>query len=161
MAIERIRCPRCEQLSFRREGDTSPFQCQNDTCAQDAEARRLAEPATLTTAEIAADRWNRFGAAVLRDPRTDGWVYYVSFGDRIKIGTSRDVAARLRNLYHDELLAIEPGSTIVERERHQQFSGLRVEGQREWFHDSPALREHIARIRAEHGDPAAILAGAA
>lgn len=82
------------------------------------------------------------------DPRPV--VYYILWSDRIKIGFTTQLAERLRALYHDEVLAVEPGSRSLERRRHMQFADARVEGQREWFHDTPALRFHINTVRSEH-----------
>lgn len=77
-------------------------------------------------------------------------VYYIRWGDRIKIGFTKRLAERLKGLYHDEVLAVEPGSRDLERQRHTQFASVRVEGQREWFTDSAALRFHINTIRDKH-----------
>lgn len=82
-------------------------------------------------------------------------VYYIRFGGRIKIGTSINLLERLRDLYYDELLAIEPGSYDVEAKRHAYFRRTKVAGQNEWFHESPELILHINRLREEHGDPKA------
>lgn len=72
-------------------------------------------------------------------------VYYMRFGDRVKIGTTTNLALRLEVIQHDELLATEPGSFAVERERHRRFAALRVTG--EWFRYTGALAGHIASLR--------------
>jgi hypothetical protein len=68
-------------------------------------------------------------------------VYYIRFGDRVKIGTTNRLTQRLYAIPHDEVLATEPGSYALERERHTQFREDRVIG--EWFQMSPRLMEHI------------------
>lgn len=60
-------------------------------------------------------------------PKTSGThdpvVYYLRFGDRIKIGTTTNLRTRLISVPCDEVLAVEPGSYALERERHEQFAG--------------------------------------
>jgi len=80
-------------------------------------------------------------------------VYYIRFENRVKIGTSRDLPARLGALPHDEILAIEPGGHSMEHLRHLQFSHLRTNG--EWFLVDPELRRHIIGVRAKFGSPLA------
>lgn len=82
-----------------------------------------------------------------RDDR-ENVVYYLRFGDRIKIGTTKSLRVRLAHLPHDELLAVEPGGYDVESSRHRQFRAHRISG--EWFHAHDELTMHAARIREEH-----------
>lgn len=79
-------------------------------------------------------------------------VYYLGFGDRIKIGTTTDLNQRLQSIPHDELLAFERGSRALERRRHRQFAADLVPGQREWFHRSPDLDFHVADLARGIGD---------
>lgn len=79
-----------------------------------------------------------------RDPYEDSVVYYIENAGLIKIGTSYEVERR-RNTIGGKVLATEPGSYGLERERHRQFAGSRV-GRTEWFQPSPALRQHIAAL---------------
>jgi hypothetical protein len=74
-------------------------------------------------------------------PKAAPVVYYLRFGDRVKIGTTVNLPRRLTAIPHDELLATEPGSFAVEKERHLQFKGDHVKG--EWFHMSSAIMEHV------------------
>lgn len=71
-------------------------------------------------------------------------VYYVQFADRIKIGVTSDLVARLSALPHDALLAVEKGDHERERERHKQFAGDRISG--EWFVMSDDLMRHIEEL---------------
>jgi len=72
-------------------------------------------------------------------------VYYVRFGDRVKIGTTANLKGRLHSLPHDEVLATEPGSYPIERARHAAFADLRVTG--EWFRYEEPLVSHIAGLQ--------------
>jgi hypothetical protein len=82
-----------------------------------------------------------------------GWVYYVLIDGLIKIGFAKDVPARLRQYPPTaQLLAVEPGTLQVERRRHQQF-GLALTKGREWFADTPELRQWVAKVIAEYGAP--------
>jgi hypothetical protein len=72
-------------------------------------------------------------------------VYYIAFGDRIKIGTSVNLRKRLQELPFDKVLAIEPGGISVEHRRHEQFAHTRVRG--EWFEHSPQLLAHIESLQ--------------
>lgn len=87
-----------------------------------------------------------------RHPRTDV-VYYLAFGDRIKIGTTSNLPTRLRALPVDELLAIEPGNESRERQRHATFQQSLVPGQQEWFRRTDDLVTHISTVRAKFGPP--------
>jgi hypothetical protein len=72
-------------------------------------------------------------------------VYYILFGNRVKIGMSASLRSRLDSLPRGvKVLATEPGGRAVERERHDQFAGCRVGG--EWFRATPALLHHIATL---------------
>jgi hypothetical protein len=71
-------------------------------------------------------------------------VYYIRFGDRIKIGTTTWLPTRLRELPHDALLGVERGGQDVERKRHQQFAALHVSG--EWFRADDSLILHISTL---------------
>lgn len=75
-------------------------------------------------------------------------IYYIRFGNRVKIGTTKDLRTRLARLPYDELLAVEPGGYDVEASRHRQFQLHRVSG--DWFKPHADLVAHAARIRAQH-----------
>src|SRR3712207_998868 len=57
----------------------------------------------------------------LPPPRVDV-VYYLRYGDRVKIGTTGNPRQRLAAIWHDEVLAFERGDRRVERRRHAQFA---------------------------------------
>lgn len=79
-------------------------------------------------------------------------VYYLRFGDRIKIGTSSNPRSRLAQLRYDELLAFEPGNRAVEQRRHAQFAEYRYPGS-EWFRSHRELDAHIRVLAAGVDDP--------
>jgi hypothetical protein len=76
-------------------------------------------------------------------------VYYMRIGNRIKIGTSTNLADRLRAVNPEELMCVEAGGPGKERLRHEQFADLRTHG--EWFRHEGSLAEHIQSIRQETG----------
>lgn len=73
-------------------------------------------------------------------------VYYLRWRERIKIGTSQNPRQRLGRLWHEELLAFEPGGRATERARHERFATLRIGG--EWFRSAPELEDHIRSLGA-------------
>ncbi len=79
----------------------------------------------------------------------DGHVYYIAQGSHVKVGWTQDVDRRLGELQVGaperlELLATEPGTQELEKDRHRQFEPLRVSG--EWFRHEGALKEHLASL---------------
>lgn len=66
-----------------------------------------------------------------REPRTTptdtrtGHVYFVRFGDRIKIGYSISPQDRIKQHPHHEVLAIIPGTMADEKRCHAAFAHLR------------------------------------
>ena len=78
-----------------------------------------------------------------------GIVYYIRFGDMIKIGYSASIETRLSALPWDECLAFEPGSFQLENSRHKKFAQYRMGRGREWFSDCKPLRDHIEGLRKQ------------
>ena len=72
-------------------------------------------------------------------------VYYLRFGDRVKIGTTTNMDNRLRDVPHDEVLVMERGGHAMESLRHKQFASDRITG--EWFRMSDRLMRHIERLQ--------------
>jgi hypothetical protein len=89
-------------------------------------------------------------------PRVDV-VYYIRFGDRMKIGTTSNLRQRMARLWHEELVAIERGGRDRERARHTQFAARRL-GTSEWFELAPELLAHTAVLGAGVADPWALYA---
>lgn len=78
--------------------------------------------------------------------REDPKVYFLRFGDRVKIGYTGNLAQRLRALPHDELLGTIPGDESTEWDLHERFAHLRIKG--EWFRAEPELLEFIASAKS-------------
>ena len=78
------------------------------------------------------------------------WVYFIRWGDRIKIGTAVDVFARCRalSLPEDAVIAVVPGGRKEEHELHVRFAATRIP-KSEWFHESEELLQHIESIIGE------------
>lgn len=75
-----------------------------------------------------------------------GYVYYVEVGDRIKIGFTENVANRMRAYPPTStLLAVHPGTPIMEKEMHSKFRVHLAEG-REWFKPSDELTAHVEAV---------------
>ncbi len=82
-----------------------------------------------------------------------GFIYYLSIGERIKIGFATNVRKRMRAYPPGaKLLAVHPGTLDLEKVMHRQFAHALLEG-REWFSCDSALTEHIEAVRAQFGDP--------
>lgn len=76
---------------------------------------------------------------------TPGLVYFLRFGDRIKIGFTTNLAERLKAIPHDELLHTEAGTMREEKRCHAAFGHLRETG--EWFRAEPDLLAFIIDLR--------------
>lgn len=128
-------CPVCDLLGLHRDKVTGAVMCCHGECGYSADR---AEFDRLCQERIAA-------ASAVQEV-----VYYVRFGDRVKIGTTKDLKQRLVHIPHDEVMATEPGGIFVEQQRHKQFKHLRakVGTNREWFQLTAELAEHIAGIKA-------------
>lgn len=86
----------------------------------------------------------------LAPPRID-IVYYLRFGDRVKIGTTANPRQRFAAIPHEQVLAFERGDRRLEQRRHQEFAAERA-GTSEWFELTARLRSHTDTLAAG-GDP--------
>ena len=75
-----------------------------------------------------------------------GVVYFILLGDRIKIGYTTDLDARMRVIPHEEVLGTIPGTMRDERMYHAKFAKHRTTG--EWFKDCPDIRDYIRAHKA-------------
>jgi len=102
-----------------------------------------------------AQRTGRNMRTAPRD-RSEGYVYYIHYPaiGKVKIGYSRNPWARLSELRGRdsglELLAVEPGGVDLERQRHDEFSALRQEG--EIFTYSDPLVAFVVALRSRTTD---------
>lgn len=78
-----------------------------------------------------------------------GNLYFIRFGQRIKVGYSENPAARLRELPHEEVLGIVTGTRADEQAWHRLLADYHVTG--EWFEAEPEVLEAIARVLAAGG----------
>lgn len=114
-----------------------------------------ADPAVLERAiETGRRDWQReeHADAEWRSGRPDPVhvVYYVRIGQLVKIGTTGQLATRLKAFPPDAVvLATEPGARELEHERHRQFHGTCATEQGEYFYPSAALIEHINSLREQ------------
>lgn len=89
-----------------------------------------------------------------------GVVYYMRFGDRVKIGYTTKLRVRATQVPNDEVVAAEPGTILDERMRHAEFRRELIPGQKEWFQLTPRLSFHMANVRDRYGDPFKVKKGA-
>jgi hypothetical protein len=97
-------------------------------------------------------------------------IYFARFGDRLKIGMSRNIGQRLYGIRssigadvdllaweepgHEDEVRYEQTLRWRERELHRQFADLRVCG--EWFHFTGALVDHVRDVRKKLIDRLAV-----
>lgn len=62
-------------------------------------------------------------------------VYFLTVGDRVKIGTSKCLRSRISSLSMRlaQVAVIVPGGVDVEHEFHERFADYRIWPEREWF----------------------------
>jgi hypothetical protein len=87
----------------------------------------------------------------LPPPRVDV-VYYLRNGDRMKIGTTGNPRQRFAAIWHEEVVAFERGTRVLEQQRHQQFAADRFTGS-EWFRLTKPLQRHVESLRQGVEDP--------
>lgn len=135
-------CPACTHTALARDEVTGDVRCIWEACEFTATASDFCDLCDERVREMAAEC---------------EMVYYIRFGDRVKIGTTKNLRQRLTVIPHDEVMATEPGGPHVERQRHKQFAHLRVHkgAHREWFTLKPELADHIAAVRAREDVAAA------
>ena len=121
--------------------------------AEHATRRQAGRPATTAPAWQLANEPDIDMAAVLTTclqragdapNKSEPVVYYITFAELIKIGTSSHLWGRMSSLPCDALLATEPGSFALERQRHKEFAEYLSSG--EWFRPGARLLGHIAMI---------------
>ena len=85
-------------------------------------------------------------------PSVLGWTYFISDGERIKIGFSERPRRRILGIGSTlgkdlKTLAVVPTSIAGEFETHQRFAHLKIRG--EWFRPEPDLLQFIELVKAE------------
>jgi hypothetical protein len=104
-----------------------------------------------TAIERAAVQQQEIRARREEQEKRDCWVYYVRCGSLIKIGMTTNLRSRFASIRPNEVLATEPGGSILEAAMHRRFADARAGG--EYFHPSPPLQEHIKDLRRRLGPP--------
>ena len=100
--------------------------------AKDQKPEKRAEPVKRTASKL-----HRLDIPKERQ----GLVYFIKFADRIKIGFTTDLPTRMKQLPHDQILALIPGAVSTERQLHKKFDDIRITG--EWFANDPRLTDYI------------------
>jgi hypothetical protein len=138
-AIVRRICPDCDSFTVTSVAGINEcwcYRCRKQWRPEQCEVSRpvaRSVGAVVTTAEKHARAWGYKHRSHV--------VYFIRFGDRIKIGTSQDFYTRLNSIPHDEILAVLPGDREVEQQLHRRFAEHRIKG--EWFTDCPDIRTFI------------------
>lgn len=92
---------------------------------------------------LEAERWTS-----VRETRSV--VYYLRLEPTvIKIGVTTNLKARVHSLYSDldSILALEYGERDLEQRRHLDFRDERIYANREKFHLTKKLRDHIVQLQ--------------
>jgi hypothetical protein len=82
-------------------------------------------------------------------PPLQTYIYFLLGGDKVKIGVTRDIRARIDAIRTMSpvpitLLCVIPGTPTKEKELHQRFAQHRAHG--EWFVDCAEIRAFIAEM---------------
>jgi len=80
------------------------------------------------------------------------FVYFVQYGDRIKVGYSKNPKGRLQTLKSSNggemiPIAVLPGTRQQEKLIHERFREYSICG--EWYHDCAEIRRQIEEYRVE------------
>lgn len=91
---------------------------------------------------------------ISRRPRADEFVYFIAFGDSIKIGYTGSIEARVKQMKtnlpgNPELLHVEFGTKQIERILHHHFRAARYFG--EWFHQTTEMLDFMEKRLPEVG----------
>lgn len=74
-------------------------------------------------------------------------VYYMRMSGLVKIGTTTNIGKRMTQVGPQGVMALEPGGSAHEHERHNEFGHLH--DHLEWFALAPDLMALISRLRAD------------
>jgi hypothetical protein len=80
-------------------------------------------------------------------PRRQGYVYFIGYSDRIKIGYSVNPRHRFEVFHPDDVLLVLPGEMAHERALHELFKAHRIRG--EWFHRATEILDFVAERAGE------------
>jgi hypothetical protein len=94
--------------------------------------------------EYVADLHETFKPPPALKQPASGWVYFIRFSDRIKIGYTTKPDNRLRDLPHEQVIGVIPGTRSDEAAWHELLTEFHVVG--EWFRAEPAVLEMLERV---------------
>lgn len=116
--------------------------------------RKAQEKARRESAEQAIADFHEGKAKTLPLAAAPGWIYFVETAGLIKIGYTANPEQRLRAYPPNAtVLVCYPGTLKAEKALHDLYRDALAKG-REWFHDRPEIRAHIAEQIELHGAPA-------
>ncbi len=97
-----------------------------------------------------ADLQNTFKPppAITRRPR-QGYVYFIRFGHRVKVGFTENPNRRLGELPHEEVIGVVSGTREDEMAWHALLTDFRVTG--EWYQAEPEVMAQIRSVVAKAG----------
>lgn len=109
---------------------------------------------------VSPDLWGLIDSAPQVPAKLDGahapCVYFLSRGDRLKIGYTTNLGGRLNALHADaaDVLLTLKGGTRLEIALHERYADFRI-GTTEWFERAPCLEEFIQAKRGKRMVPIA------
>jgi hypothetical protein len=88
---------------------------------------------------------------ITKKPTPSTSVYFLQWGDRVKIGVSVDPRRRLQGLSlpPSALMFAVPGDVSMERALHDELAPYRI-GRTEWFHAVAEVMAVADRVRRDH-----------
>lgn len=125
-------CPACGATGYLSRTISDDITCSNDSCRYTAHAADFEQTRRRALFNLAGRQ---------------NVVYYISFRDLIKIGTTSNLQRRWVGIgYGESLLGFELGGRDREAVRHRQFQ--MYHSHREWFDNCPQIRAHINDVCA-------------
>ncbi len=156
-------CPSCIEVAFYHHYDQMVVADPDETTAAYVAAATRFIDSIKADADARQTGHREFVARVSTElggpsmETEDQVVYYVRFGDHVKIGTTSRLRERLGAIPHDELLAVEPGGYELERLRHAEFDAARLRPRghthNEWFALTDRLLAHCQMLREHYPQP--------
>jgi Meiotically Up-regulated Gene 113 (MUG113) protein len=107
-------------------------------------------------ADMVSERWDEAVREYVSDlhgtfvpPRAvkqplSGWVYFIRFGDRVKVGYTTKPDQRMRDLPHEQVIGILPGTRADEAAWHHLLADFHVVG--EWFRADPQVLAMLGKV---------------
>lgn len=123
-------CPACGHAGYLMLSVADRIRCLSAFCYYESSSAEFEQLRRRLLYDLAGER---------------SVVYYLKFGDWVKIGTTTRLKQRLQKLQTVEMLyGFEFGGRKLERRRHDNFIHYRMFG--EWFEDNTHIRGHINNV---------------